>query len=151
MAFDPNSQDLRDAIQEKRRLRKRLRDYDSARPRMAMAGDTQALLERAAASRHAAAAIDSKTPLPPATIEAIKTGLENQQDAIRSALDALSKQPLRKAVNGDLDHTDSGSGVPPLIDISSSFMRLTPSDDDGDHPSDRGDIFDRIVSATEDQ
>lgn len=141
LAFNATSADLRDAIAEKKRLRKRINDYHAARPKMAIAADTQALLERSAARRALAEARETNEPLPPATVEAIRTGLEDQSEDIARALDSLSKQPLRKAVNDDLDHAIE------QIDVGSSFMRLA-TEDDGDHP--RGDIFDRIVSAGED-
>ena len=142
LSFDPNSQDLRDAIAEKKQLRKRVREYDQARPRLAMASDTHALLEHAAARRQLAEATDGLAPeLSPPSISPVQTGYEQQQDEIARALNRLS-EPLRMAVNDDLVSRDQDEP----IDVSGSFMRMTSSDRDGDGDL-RGDVFDRIASA----
>ena len=130
MAFDPTSQDLRDAISDKKQLRKRLREYNDSRPRIVMASDTHSLLERAAVRRMAAQVLPE---LPPCPSTPVQTGLEDQ---IREIEAAINKQPMRLAVG-----YDSAVALP---DLSESFSNMRIGDDPA--PA-RADMFDRFSFA----
>ena len=118
-------------ISEKKQLRKRLREYDQSRSKMAMASDSQALIERHAAQRILMASKDSDQPVDPQTYQAIQTGLEGQSKEIQAAIDSLSvRQPLRMAVNSDVSEEP--------IDLTNSFsnLRLVGSEEGDSQPSD---------------
>jgi putative transposase len=144
IAWNVSAKDLGDVIKEKKQLRKRMKEYNDARPRMSMAGDTQSLLERAALRKAAeTAAADGQIDLPPVPSSPVQTGYEDQMHQIEAA---LNKQPMRLAVG-----YDPAVAIPDISE-SASHMRISgtgPFSSGGlSHSSDEPvDMFDRISSA----
>jgi hypothetical protein len=95
IAVGSTGQDLRDAIAEKRRAKRVVREYMGARPKLA--ADVPELMARAAAAAHERSAPPDPA-LPPPTIMPVRTALEDHLPAIQRAME---KGPYRIAVGAE--------------------------------------------------
>jgi hypothetical protein len=93
LPFNASEQDLRDAIAEKKQLRKTLREYVKRRPRMAE--DHHQLAARAAARRaEERAASQPAEPIDPPSVGMVRTAFDGQFDVIRKAMQPRGKMAV---------------------------------------------------------
>lgn len=127
-------EDIRDAQSAKKKLRKTVREYVQARPRLAE--DLPDLVIRAAAARNARNTTNDPS-LPPPSMQPVRSGLEDQMPALQRALkrlptavgaESLSDDSLSitAAARGLESSSESGIEDPFAALVSSSHhMRLS--------------------------
>jgi hypothetical protein len=119
LSFNADSQDVRDAIAEKKKLRKTMNEYRERRPRMV--ADLHDLVNRAATRKRQPAA---PTNDPPPTILPVRTALDGQLDQVRKAL--ASSSPARIAVGAESMTAD----IQPVSFSQLMASRMKPGGED---------------------
>jgi putative transposase len=127
LPFNPTSQEVRDAIADKKRSRQILKDWSQERLRMADSLEDRLIRARAAQ----ASAAEPDPNLPPPSIQPVRSALEGELPALRAAHERSRQRKAVGAESVDLEQYVEGQGVAPAPQSLSIFERFEDAMDGG--------------------